>query len=96
MDRLFCTIQRGWLLWKAGEAYFTYVDWIVSVKNYAAGVSANVPRIGTFGLSVVNHDIGPVRFENTHSRNQRVCHFRGLWGPDYRPDCGGNQPQADP
>ena len=47
------------------EAYFTYVDWIISVKNYVAGVSANVPRIGTFGLSVVNHDIGPVRFENT-------------------------------
>ena len=47
------------------EAYFTYVDWIVSTKHYVAGVSANVPRIGTFGLSVVNHDIGPVRFENT-------------------------------
>ena len=47
------------------EAYFTYVDWFSDIKNYVAGVSANVSRIGTFGLSVVNHDIGPIRFENT-------------------------------
>ena len=38
------------------ETYFTYVDWIVGVKHYVAGVSANVSRIGTFGLSVVNPD----------------------------------------
>ena len=47
------------------EAYFTYVDWISSIKYYVAGISANVPRIGTFGLSVVNSDIGPIRSENT-------------------------------
>ena len=47
------------------EAYFTYIDWIFSTKNYVAGVSANVPRVGTFGLSVLNHDVGPIRFENT-------------------------------
>lgn len=47
------------------EAYFTYVDWLVSTKNYVAGISANVSRIGTVGLSVVYHDIGTIRFENT-------------------------------
>ncbi len=47
------------------EAYFTYVDWFSDIKNYVAGVSGNVPRIGTFGLSVVNYDIGPIRFEDT-------------------------------
>ena len=47
------------------EAYFTYIDWIFSTKNYVAGVSANVLRVGTFGLSVLNHDVGPIRFENT-------------------------------
>ena len=47
------------------EAYFTYVDWIVSTKNYVAGISAHVPRIGTVGLSVVNRDIGPIESENT-------------------------------
>ena len=38
------------------EAYFTYVNWFSGIKNYVAGVSANVPRIGTFGLSAVNFD----------------------------------------
>lgn len=47
------------------EAYFTYVNWIMSVKQYVAGVAANVPRIGTFGLSVVNHDRDPVWVETS-------------------------------
>ena len=47
------------------EAYFTYVDWISSIKYYVAGISANVPRIGTLGLSVENHDTGPIESENT-------------------------------
>ena len=34
------------------EAYFTYVDWISGSKNYIAGISANVPGKGTFGLSM--------------------------------------------
>ncbi len=38
------------------EAYFTYVNWFSGIKNYVAGVSANVPRIGTFGFSAVNFD----------------------------------------
>ncbi len=46
------------------EAYFTYVDWIISIKNYVAGVSAHVPRIGTLGLSVINQELGPVWFED--------------------------------
>ena len=46
--------MEGW------EAYFTHVDWISSIKNYVAGVSAHVPRIGTFGLSVVNRYSGPI------------------------------------
>ena len=38
------------------EAFFTYVDWISGSRNYIAGVSANVPGKGTFGLSAVNFD----------------------------------------
>ncbi|MYC14002.1 MAG: hypothetical protein F4Y39_09785 [Gemmatimonadetes bacterium] len=38
------------------EAYFTYVTWFSGIENYVAGVSANVPRIGTFGFSAVNFD----------------------------------------
>lgn len=47
------------------EAHFTYVDWISSIKYYVAGISANVPRIGALGLSVENHDTGPIESENT-------------------------------
>ena len=56
------------------EAYFTSGNWIGGLRYYLAGVSAHVPRIGTFGLSVigtfglsvVNHDFGSdVLFEGT-------------------------------
>ena len=40
------------------EVYFTYVDWFSDTENYAAGIAANVSRIGTFGLSAVNFDVG--------------------------------------
>lgn len=40
------------------EVYFTYVDLFEDTNNYAAGIAANVSRIGTFGLSAVNFDTG--------------------------------------
>ncbi len=40
------------------EVYLTYVDWISGTRNYVAGVSSHVPRIGAFGLSAVNFDWG--------------------------------------
>lgn len=40
------------------EVYFTYADLFLGTKNYAAGIAANVSRIGTFGLSAVNFDTG--------------------------------------
>ena len=36
------------------EASFTYVNWGYGIKNYVAGIAANVPGKGTFGLSVLN------------------------------------------